>query len=320
MVERLFRLARQAVESMVAHARAEAPAECCGVLVGAGGRIDQAVAARNVAAGSDGAASASRFVLNPADHFRVRREARERGLEVVGFYHSHPHSPAWPSERDVAEATYADAACAIVSLAGAVPDVRLFQIGQGTSTEVPFEITEPAMESAGSVSDLFLDYSRYRLEQDWLRLRGCIERLTDEQVWWRPNERSNSVGNLVLHLNGNVRQWLVASFSGADDLRNRSAEFAERRGPTRAALLEQMDATLRDALAILSRLTETDLRRSLDIQGDTVSGTAAVYQVVEHLAMHYGQVLYVTKMLRDEDLGFYRHLDGTGRADTPDAD
>ena len=80
-----------------------------------------------------------------------------------------------------------------------------------------------------SVSGLFLEFSRWKLlEQYWPRLGGCVESLTEEQAWWRPNEASNSIGNLILHLNGNVRQWLVASFNRAQDMRDRPAEFAER--------------------------------------------------------------------------------------------
>jgi len=165
-----------------------------------------------------------------------------------------------------------------------------------------------------SVSSLFLEFSRRKLlEEYWPRLRGCVESLTAEQVWWRPNDASNSAGNLVLHLNGNVRQWLVASFNHAEDARDRPAEFAERTLIPPAALLEKLGATMNDASSVLSRLTEKDLRTTLHIQGDTVRGVEDVYQVVEHFSMHYGQILLIAKMLRGEDLGFYRALDKTGR-------
>ena len=164
----------------------------------------------------------------------------------------------------------------------------------------------------------FLDFSRRTLmEEYWPRMRGCVESLSDDQVWWRPNEASNSIGNLLLHLNGNVRQWLVTSFSGVDDARNRPAEFANRDVIPTTALVSQLDTTLQEASAVLSRLTPADLVRTLHIQGYDVSGLHAVYHVVEHFGMHYGQVLYVTKLLRAESLGFYRHLDATGRASTP---
>jgi uncharacterized damage-inducible protein DinB len=164
----------------------------------------------------------------------------------------------------------------------------------------------------------FLDFSRCTLlEEYWPRMRTCVESLSDEQIWWRPNEASNSIGNLLLHLNGNVRQWLVTSFNGADDARDRSAEFAERDVIPTATLMRQLDATLHEAEAVLSRLTQSDLLRTLQIQGYDVSGLHAVYHVVEHFGMHYGQVLYITKLLRAENLGFYRHLDATGRASAP---
>lgn len=166
-----------------------------------------------------------------------------------------------------------------------------------------------------AVSALFLEYSRKTLlDQYWPRLKSCIESLTPEQVWWRPNEASNSVGNLLLHLNGNVGQWLVASFNREEDTRDRPAEFAERQVIPPDILLEKVGATMQEASAVLSRLTERDLLATFHIQGYTVTGLYAVYQVVEHFGMHYGQILYVTKLLKSEDLGYYRELDKTGRA------
>jgi uncharacterized protein DUF1572 len=165
------------------------------------------------------------------------------------------------------------------------------------------------------ISGLFLECSREKLlRQYWPRLHSCVEPLNDEQVWWRPNEASNSIGNLILHLNGNVRQWLVASFDRLEDTRNRPVEFGERQLVPADALLEKLGSTMRRASDVLSRLTEADLRTTFHIQGYTVSGLHAVYQVVEHFGMHYGQILYITKSLRGEDLGFFRELDRTGRA------
>ena len=165
-----------------------------------------------------------------------------------------------------------------------------------------------------SVSRLFLESSHSMLLNEyWPRLRSSVESLTVEQAWWRPNEASNSIGNLILHLNGNVRQWLIASFNRLEEDRDRPTEFAERRLTPPAALLETLGATMQDASAVLSRLTEADLLSTLHIQGYTVSGVQAVYHVVEHYGMHYGQILYITKLVRGEDLGFYRELDKTGR-------
>jgi hypothetical protein len=167
------------------------------------------------------------------------------------------------------------------------------------------------METIGHV---FLEFSRRKLlEQYWPRLRSCVEQLTDEQVWWRPNEASNSVGNLMLHLNGNVRQWMVDAFSKNEDTRNRPAEFQARGGLPASILIEQLGTTMQQASEVLSRLTDDDLLAPLQIQGYRVNGLQAVYQVVEHFGMHYGQIVCITKALCGEDLGFYRELDKTGR-------
>ena len=175
-----------------------------------------------------------------------------------------------------------------------------------------------------SVHAAFLKFSRHTLvEEMWPRLRGCVESLTEEQVWWRPNDASNSIGNLLLHLNGNVRQWLVWSFRGSGDRRDRPAEFRARDGAAASELLHDLETTLRDVSDVLGTVTEADLLRPFDIQGYTATGLEAIYHVVEHFAMHYGQIVYITKQLRGEDLGFYRELDATGypqsRAGGPDA-
>jgi hypothetical protein len=165
------------------------------------------------------------------------------------------------------------------------------------------------------ISALFLDFSRHKLlDQFWPRLRACVEPLTHDQLWWRPNPASNSIGNLVLHLNGNVRQWLVASFNCEQDLRDRPAEFAERDQPPASALLGLHSATMSEAAEVLARLTEADLRAPYEIQGYHVHGLDAVYQVVEHYGLHLGQIIYITKSLSGQDLGFYRELNQTGRA------
>jgi uncharacterized damage-inducible protein DinB len=167
-----------------------------------------------------------------------------------------------------------------------------------------------------NTATLFLACSRQRLlEQSWPRLRGCVESLSEEQVWWRPNEASNSIGNLLLHLNGNVRQWLVASFEHLESDRNRPAEFSAKQGNSAGDLLEKLGATIAEAAQVLERLTESDLLATYEIQGYRVSGLEAVYHVVEHFGMHYGQILYITKSLTGADLGFYRELNKTGRAE-----
>jgi proteasome lid subunit RPN8/RPN11 len=126
-----FQISRVALEAVITHAREASPSECCGLLIGAGTGIDEATPARNLAEGP------SRYLIDPADHIAARRAARSRGLEVVGFYHSHPQSAAWPSPTDLAEAAYPEAVHLIVSLADGGAEARLFRIDQGLAAELP---------------------------------------------------------------------------------------------------------------------------------------------------------------------------------------
>jgi len=174
-------------------------------------------------------------------------------------------------------------------------------------------MTDPPVD----VSSLFLDFSRKKLfEHYWPRLRTCVLPLNEAEVWWKPNPASNSIGNLILHLNGNVGQWLLASFNRFEDRRDRPAEFAAVTGLSAAQLLDSLGATMNHAEQVLARLTEADLVAPYDIQGYHVTGLQAVYQVVEHFGLHYGQIAYITKSLTGRDLGFYRDLTKTGHANS----
>jgi hypothetical protein len=169
--------------------------------------------------------------------------------------------------------------------------------------------------AADQTGDLFLQFSRNKLiEQYWPRLRKAVEPLTLQQIWWRPNPASNSIGNLILHLNGNVWQWIVASFNGLEDQRNRPAEFSATGDLPATDLLARLGETMEEVAKVLARLTLEDLLATYHIQGYTVTGLAAVYQVVEHFGLHYGQIVYIAKALEGRDLGFYSELNKTGRA------
>jgi uncharacterized damage-inducible protein DinB len=158
---------------------------------------------------------------------------------------------------------------------------------------------------------LFLDISRRKLlEQYWAGTSHCLDLLSEDQIWWRPNATSNSIGNVLLHLNGNVQQWLVAPLGGPNIKRNRPAEFAEQGPLPVIQLRERLTGTLKEVERILSQAEPTALEKTYDIQDQRgVTGFEAIYHVVEHFSMHYGQILYITKFLTSQDLGFYRHLD-----------
>ena len=138
------------------------------------------------------------------------------------------------------------------------------------------------------------------------RIARCLRLLSDEEIWWRPNSASNSVGNLVLHLQGNVRQWIIAGLGGQTDLRDRDREFAETGPIPRRVLLDGMRNTVKEADQVLASLRQPDLLRRYSIQGYSITGLQAISHVAEHFAFHAGQIIFVTKLKRGKDLKFTR--------------
>src|SRR5262245_27664947 len=126
-------------------------------------------------------------------------------------------------------------------------------------------------------------------------MRRALEELPAADLWWRPHERSTSVGNLLLHLQGNVRQWIVSGLGGAPDHRERSTEFAAREGQDKTALLAALAATVEEACAVIARLDERALAGTVTIQGIETTRLGAVLHVVEHFSWHTGQVTWVAK-------------------------
>jgi uncharacterized damage-inducible protein DinB len=156
----------------------------------------------------------------------------------------------------------------------------------------------------------FIARSRYHLGNDFLpKIEKCLEQLTDEQIWWRPNEQSNSIGNLVLHVCGNARQWIVSGLGRAADARNRDAEFAQREMVSRADLHSLLKRTLHDVDATLAAYDDGKLLERQTIQGTDVTALEAIFHVVEHFSMHTGQIILLTKLLTAADLRFYNFED-----------
>jgi len=160
---------------------------------------------------------------------------------------------------------------------------------------------------------LFLDFSAKTLRESCARIETCLGMLTGEQVWIRGGGNENAVGNLVLHLCGNVGQWIVSGAGGRPDARDRDSEFAAKGGLEPALLAARLRAMVEEAATVLSAVTRQRLEERIVLQGYDVTVLEAIYHSVEHFSMHTGQILFITKMLTGSDLGFYRHLSkGTG--------
>jgi uncharacterized damage-inducible protein DinB len=154
----------------------------------------------------------------------------------------------------------------------------------------------------------FLNCAAEKLAELCPRIETCLGKLTPDQIWMRGAENQNAIGNLVLHLNGNVRQWIISGVGGAPDNRTRDAEFAARGGIEIAELRERLESTVREAIAAIGKVTPERMTEIVTIQKYEVTVMEAIFHVVEHFAQHTGQIIFVTKMLTGEDLGFYKHL------------
>jgi uncharacterized damage-inducible protein DinB len=159
-----------------------------------------------------------------------------------------------------------------------------------------------------ALDGLFLDFSGRKLDELSRRIDTCLERLSEEQIWVRGKENENAAGNLVLHLCGNVRQWIIANIGGQPDRRDRDSEFSARNGVSKEELRQRLRTTVDEALQVIASVSAQRLTERLTIQGYEGSVLEAIYHVVEHFSMHAGQLFFLTKMLTTDDLAFYRHL------------
>ena len=158
----------------------------------------------------------------------------------------------------------------------------------------------------------FLERTRYYLVTEYpTKIRAAVETLPADRLWWRPHEQANSVGNLLLHLSGNIRQWIISGIGGAPDVRKRNMEFAARGGAPAGQMLDMLETTVREADAVIRGLTPSELLGRRTIQGRDTTVFEAIYHVVEHFAGHTGQIILMAKMLSPGAVKFYEDGDGT---------
>jgi uncharacterized damage-inducible protein DinB len=169
-------------------------------------------------------------------------------------------------------------------------------------------------ESPLAASLMFLRHARFRLLEDYfVKIAAAIEMLDDEQVWRRPNESSNSIGNLLMHMSGNVRQWIISGIGGAEDIRDRASEFAARDLASRGELIKTVRATLDEADRVLAGIedecaaanSDEPLQRICMPQSYEVTVFDAIFHAVEHFSYHTGQIVFAAKWLAEGQVSFY---------------
>lgn len=157
-----------------------------------------------------------------------------------------------------------------------------------------------------ALAPLFLQHSVQKLRQMTGHLQDCLHRLSDQQIWQRGGPHENAIGNLILHLCGNVRQWIGHTVAGQPDVRVRDAEFAAQEGQTSAALRELLRQTVDEAVAVIEAVTPDKLGSAVTTQHGTLSTLEAIYQVVGHFQQHTGQVILLTKQWTGVGVELYR--------------
>lgn len=162
--------------------------------------------------------------------------------------------------------------------------------------------------------EIFLKFSAEKLEQLHGRIQDCLSRLTPDQIWARGSENENAVGNLVLHLAGNIRQWIGSGVAGLPDHRQRDTEFDARGGMAHVELAALLKTRVDESLTIIRGVSPARLPERITPQGYDVTVLEAIAHVVEHFSMHTGQIILLTKMLTGQDPGYYQHLRGSGRS------
>ena len=153
------------------------------------------------------------------------------------------------------------------------------------------------------------EVKRRIFEESYSRIDNCLDRLTLDQIWHKPNQNANSIGNLVLHLLGNVRQYVCSGIGGQKDVRNRDEEFQLTSACSPEDLKVQMRLLEKDVIEVVNNLTEEKLISVYRVQGFEESGISIIIHVIEHFSYHVGQIAQQTKLLVDQDLGFYAGLD-----------
>jgi uncharacterized damage-inducible protein DinB len=161
------------------------------------------------------------------------------------------------------------------------------------------------MKLDADITTLFITHSVTKLKKMSEALALCLSKLSEDQIWHRSSDNENAIGNLILHLCGNMQQWIGSGVGGAQDVRVREAEFAARGNLSKDALLELLQERLAHNLAIIEAVTPARLVERITPQGYDVSVLDAIYQVVGHFQQHTGQIIFATKLLTSEDLQIF---------------
>jgi len=156
------------------------------------------------------------------------------------------------------------------------------------------------------LSEIQSEFERRLYTEGYARIVQCLSYLSEEEVWTRPNEQTASIGNLILHLSGNVRQWICAGLGQKEDVRKRDTEFSTETGVSKAELMETIKRTIIDAQDVVEKLGVEDLAKIYKVQVYEESGLSIIVHVIEHFSYHIGQITYAVKSRKNIDTKYYK--------------
>jgi uncharacterized damage-inducible protein DinB len=158
-------------------------------------------------------------------------------------------------------------------------------------------------------SNEFISQSIIRFRDNTPKIERCLNELTEDELWRRPNASSNSTGNIILHLCGNITQYVLSGLGNIPDTRERDKEFSSTSVLTKKELLDKLKSTVDQAVSIMRQLNPNQLLQKRSVQGNDLTAIGIIIHVVEHYSYHTGQIIFWTKLIKDKDLGFYSKMD-----------
>lgn len=165
------------------------------------------------------------------------------------------------------------------------------------------------MSKEAQLKEELVKNALYRLDESTRMMQKSLAEVSEEEVWLKPNESLNSIANLILHICGNITQYLISSLGEAEDIRNRDIEFTSTEGLSKIELLTKLETTLDTAKRVIFDATQDQLLKIRSVQGFSFSGIGVIIHAVEHYSYHTGQIAFWVKQLKNKDLGFYDGID-----------
>lgn len=149
----------------------------------------------------------------------------------------------------------------------------------------------------------------YRMDESTRMIQKSLADISEDELWLKPNESLNSIANLMLHLCGNITQYIISSLGETEDQRNRDIEFSTSKSASKAEVIQTLETTVNEAKRVIFDATIDQLLETRSVQGFSFSGIGVIIHAVEHYSYHTGQIAFWVKQLKNKDLGFYDGID-----------